>query len=122
MEKNPSPAKLNRCWDSTDAFHHPALIEIAKDCLRFGSKAVLLKGGHLEGNTCIDVFVEKDKPSKPLVFKHKRLPDGTSVRGTGCRLASAIAHFYGSGKDLSEAVSCGIDFLQNYLKSKLEIR
>ena len=44
------------------------------------------------------------------------------VRGTGCRLASAIAHFYGSGNELSEAVSRGIDFLQNYLKAKLEIK
>ena len=102
--------------------HENDLVEIAKDCLSFGSKAVLLKGGHLEGNTCIDVFVEKDKPSKPLVFKHKRLPNGTSVRGTGCRLASAIAHFYGSGNELGEAVSRGIDFLQNYLKAKLEIK
>ena len=102
--------------------HENDLVEIAKDCLSFGSKAVLLKGGHLEGNTCIDVFVEKDQPSKPLIFKHKRLPDGTAVRGTGCRLASAIAHFYGSGNELSEAVSRGIDFLQNYLKTKLEIK
>jgi len=102
--------------------HENDLVEIAKDCLSFGSKAVLLKGGHLEGNTCIDVFVEKDQPSKSLIFKHKRLPDGTAVRGTGCRLASAIAHFYGSGNELSEAVSRGIDFLQNYLKAKLEIK
>ena len=102
--------------------HKNDLVEIAKDCLSFGSKAVLLKGGHLEGNTCIDVFVEKDQPSKPLIFKHKRLPDGTAVRGTGCRLASAIAHFYGSGNELGEAVSRGIDFLQNYLKAKLEIK
>lgn len=95
--------------------------QMAKDCLRFGSKAVLLKGGHLDGENCIDIFIEKNNPSEPLVFRHKRLQGGASVRGTGCRLASAIAHFYASGSALSDSVNSGIDFLQNYLKSKLQV-
>ena len=80
-----------------------------------------MKGGHLDGENCIDIFIEKNNPSEPLVFRHKRLQGGDSVRGTGCRLASAIAHFYASGSALSDSVNSGIDFLQNYLRSKLEV-
>ena len=68
----------------------------------------------------MDVFVERDNPNSTLVFKRSKLSEGTSVRGTGCRLASAITHFYGQGRELRVAVSEGIEFLQNYLKKKLE--
>ena len=97
------------------------LIQIAKSCLRYGSKAILIKGGHLEGDICIDVFVEKDNLDHPIVFERKRLSGGTSIRGTGCRLASAIAHFYGRGSDLRKAVIDGSDYLQSYLKEKLKV-
>ncbi|MEC8419628.1 MAG: bifunctional hydroxymethylpyrimidine kinase/phosphomethylpyrimidine kinase [Verrucomicrobiota bacterium] len=97
------------------------LEEMALRCLEFGSKAVLLKGGHLDGNFCMDVFVERDNPNSTLVFKRSKLSEGTSVRGTGCRLASAITHFYAQGRELRVAVSQGIEFLQNYLKKKLEV-
>ena len=91
---------------------------IASRCLDFGSEAVLLKGGHLKGAICKDILVEKGKA--PIIFQRNKIAGGTSVRGTGCRLASAIAHFYGSGSDLREAVLVGTDYLQNYLKEKLK--
>ena len=95
--------------------------EMALGCLEFGSKAVLLKGGHMDGNFCMDVFIEKENANSPVVFKRSKLTKGTSVRGTGCRLASAIAHFYGEGRELRAAVSSGIEFLQNYLKKQLKV-
>ena len=103
-----------------DENHQIDLTQLAQDCLQWSSKAVLLKGGHLEGDTCIDVFVEKENLDDPIVLKRKKLNGGTSIRGTGCRLASAIAHFYGSGSDLRESVMAGTNYLQSYLKEKLK--
>jgi hydroxymethylpyrimidine/phosphomethylpyrimidine kinase len=52
-----------------------------------GSVAVLVKGGHAEGDEAVDLFVS---PSLEVVrLRSARLP-GT-LRGTGCALASAIA-------------------------------
>ncbi|HAD22035.1 MAG: hydroxymethylpyrimidine/phosphomethylpyrimidine kinase [Opitutae bacterium] len=90
---------------------------IASRCLEFGSEAVLLKGGHLKGAICKDILVEKVKA--PIIFKRNKIVGGTSVRGTGCRLASAIAHFLAEGRELEEAVNAGIEILQRYIRTTL---
>ena len=90
---------------------------IASRCLDFGSEAVLLKGGHLKGAICKDILVQKGKA--PIVFQRNKIAGGTSVRGTGCRLASAIAHFLAVGRELEDAVNAGIKFLQKYIRTTL---
>ena len=62
----------------------------------------LLKGGHLATKWCTDVLAEKNKPF--LEFKKKRISGGSKVRGTGCRLATAIACFWAKENDLASAV------------------
>jgi hydroxymethylpyrimidine/phosphomethylpyrimidine kinase len=52
-----------------------------------GPRAVLLKGGHAEGEECIDVLVSAGHAIARLSAPRMR---GT-LRGTGCALASAIA-------------------------------
>jgi len=52
-----------------------------------GPRAVLLKGGHAEGEESVDVLVSVDR--EIVEFSSPRRP-GT-LRGTGCALASAIA-------------------------------
>ena len=89
----------------------------ASRCLEFGSEAVLLKGGHLKGAICKDILVEKVKA--PIIFQRNKIAGGTSVRGTGCRLASAIAHFLAEGRELKDAVNAGIEFLQSYIRTTL---
>ena len=90
---------------------------IASRCLELGSGAVLLKGGHLKGAVCKDILVEKTKA--PTIFQRNKIAGGTSVRGTGCRLASAITHFLAEGVELEDAVNAGIEFLQKYIRTTL---
>ena len=90
---------------------------IASRCLELGSEAVLLKGGHLKGAICKDILVEKVKT--PIIFQRNKIAGGTSVRGTGCRLASAIAHFLAESRELEDAVNAGIEFLQRYIRTTL---
>ena len=68
--------------------------------LEMGSKAVLLKGGHLKDETLTDILVTKDTEktfSGPrLLTKH--------THGTGCSMASAVATGIAQGKTLEMAV------------------
>ena len=68
--------------------------------LEMGSKAVLLKGGHLNDETLTDILVTKDAEktySGPrLLTKH--------THGTGCSMASAVATGIAQGDTLEMAV------------------
>jgi len=78
-------------------------------------EAVLLKGGHGKGDLSTDILFEKSK--RTTKFSWKRITGATSFRGTGCRLASAIAYYWAVENDLPNAVKLAGSFLQNYLKA-----
>ena len=77
------------------------MIAAAQVILDLGPDAVLLKGGHLEGDTLNDVLLEQGKD--PEIFSSTRI-DTTNTHGTGCTTASAIATGLAQGMDLSTAV------------------
>lgn len=64
-----------------------ALIAQSRRLLELGPQAVLLKGGHSEGEQAIDLLIAANADVQRIVAPRVR---GTS-RGTGCALASAIA-------------------------------
>lgn len=66
-------------------------------------KAVLLKGGHLEGDEANDLFVEAYK-EYPVVFRKEKI-DTRNTHGTGCTLSAAITAGLAIGMDLDEAVA-----------------
>lgn len=72
-----------------------------KSLLEAGARAVLIKGGHLEGAMAVDILVTPDGARH---FSAERLP-GPSVRGTGCALATAIAVGLARGRALADAVA-----------------
>jgi hydroxymethylpyrimidine kinase/phosphomethylpyrimidine kinase len=79
-------------------------LESAARCLveREGLLAVLVKGGHVDtdGETVVDVLAAANEVRR---FRRPRAP-GTSPRGTGCALATAIAIELGRGAPLEQAV------------------
>ena len=81
--------------------------------LEMGSKAVLLKGGHLKGETLIDILVNKDSEkiySGPrLITKH--------THGTGCSMASAIATGVAQGNTLEMATQRARDYVFTAIKT-----
>jgi hydroxymethylpyrimidine/phosphomethylpyrimidine kinase len=77
--------------------------EAARALLDLGSAAVLLKGGHLEGDTVVDVLVTSDGVQR---FEEPRI-DTRHTHGTGCTLASAIAAGLAQGLALIPAVVRG---------------
>ena len=73
----------------------------AKDILKSGCKAVLVKGGHMDsGRVVTDILMT---PKSCEVFKHTRI-NSMHTHGTGCTLASAIATSLAQGLSLNESV------------------
>ncbi|MDF2183076.1 bifunctional hydroxymethylpyrimidine kinase/phosphomethylpyrimidine kinase [Neptuniibacter sp. CAU 1671] len=73
----------------------------AGELYELGAKAVLLKGGHLDGDLCTDVLFDGREFH---LFEAAKL-NSANTHGTGCTLASAIATGLAKGLDLAEAVS-----------------
>lgn len=78
-----------------------ALDPAARDLLALGAQAVLLKGGHLQGNAVVDVLLEPAQA--PLHLRSERIAS-RNVHGTGCTLSSAIACYLAFGLALRDAV------------------
>ncbi|HET9397282.1 MAG TPA: bifunctional hydroxymethylpyrimidine kinase/phosphomethylpyrimidine kinase [Sphingomicrobium sp.] len=62
--------------------------------------AVLIKGGHEEGDALADALIEEDNLTS---WQGQRI-ETTSTHGTGCTLASGIAFYLGAGLPLAQAV------------------
>ena len=76
------------------------MVKVGEILLSHGVQAVLVKGGHLDGDSAADcLLVHGDEP---LWLESPRVEG--NFRGTGCRLSSAIATHLGAGYDLPEAV------------------
>lgn len=69
--------------------------------LALGPRAVLVKGGHREGDEMVDLLV---MPEGTQRFCDPRI-DTQETHGTGCTLASAIATGLAQGMPLADAVA-----------------
>ncbi len=86
----------------------------ATDAARaLGARAVLLKGGHLEGETVRDVLIE---PDRTTVFENPRI-ETRHTHGTGCTLASAIAAGVADGMALDAAVGRAIAYVREAIRT-----
>jgi hydroxymethylpyrimidine/phosphomethylpyrimidine kinase len=77
-----------------------AMQRAGEELLRLGCGAVLMKGGHLAGDTLRDVLVSE---SGVRVWESQRIAT-QHTHGTGCTLASAIAAGLAQGLDLEASV------------------
>jgi hydroxymethylpyrimidine/phosphomethylpyrimidine kinase len=89
-----------------------ALESAARELVRRGARAALVKGGHAEGPDSIDVLCEGDR----CVHLAARRLD-TTARGTGCRLASALAAGLALGHGLEESARSAKAAVLGYLAS-----
>jgi hydroxymethylpyrimidine/phosphomethylpyrimidine kinase len=91
--------------------------ELARACLELGANAALIKGGHYSGEECTDLLATDE--GQAFTFSRKRILGGSKVRGTGCRLASAIACFQARGNELKEAVGQACEYLAGYISDQV---
>jgi hydroxymethylpyrimidine/phosphomethylpyrimidine kinase len=95
-------------------------VETVADCaqagqslLATGAQAVLVKGGHLQGETVTDVLVSKGSAQR---LTAPRL-DTTSTHGTGCTLATAIAVGLGQNIPLIDAIRRARSYVQEAIRT-----
>ncbi|HEY5106541.1 MAG TPA: bifunctional hydroxymethylpyrimidine kinase/phosphomethylpyrimidine kinase [Caulobacteraceae bacterium] len=69
--------------------------------LRMGARAVLMKGGHVDGDTVVDLLMT---PAGETTFSGPRIAS-RHTHGTGCTLASACATGLAQGMGLDAAVA-----------------
>jgi len=89
---------------------------LANECSKLGAQSILLKGGHGGGEQSTDLLVEGTSPV--IEYKWERITGGTKVRGTGCRLASAISCNWAKTNHLANSVKEAGKHLQNYIRLK----
>ena len=88
---------LNRSIDTLADMEQAAV-----DLMQFGSQCMLLKGGHLDGETSVDVLYLGPE-NRLEVLSDKRI-ETRNNHGTGCALSSAIASFMARGDAVESAV------------------
>ncbi|MTI14605.1 bifunctional hydroxymethylpyrimidine kinase/phosphomethylpyrimidine kinase [Sansalvadorimonas verongulae] len=75
--------------------------------LALGSRAVLIKGGHLGSEESVDLFHDGEKLHR---LTSPRYPT-ENTHGTGCTLSSAITALLAQGVELTEAVKQAKDYI-----------
>lgn len=91
----------------------PAMHRAARSMLTLGVAAVLLKGGHLQGESVVDLLATEDGVRE---FSNPRI-ETRHTHGTGCTLASAIAVGVARGLPLPEAVRQARSYVQAAIAS-----
>ena len=93
----------------------PAGLEL----LAMGAKAVLLKGGHVQGDVLCDVLHQLGTDAR--VFQSTRI-HSRNVHGTGCSLSSAIAAYLALGHDMHSAVEQARAFIRQAIASGAAVK
>jgi hydroxymethylpyrimidine/phosphomethylpyrimidine kinase len=91
---------------------------VADRLLAIGANAVLIKGGHLEGNTVIDLLRTAD--GEEYRFESVRIHT-RATHGTGCTLASAVAAGIAEGLTLRDAVQRARTYVQRAMRLAPEL-
>jgi len=91
----------------------------ARQLVERGAHAVLLKGGHLAGDTVSDLLLARG--AEPLWMRAPRIASG-NTHGTGCTLSSAIASHLALGADLVQSVQGARAFVRGALAAGADVR
>ena len=88
----------------------------AKEIMKMGCKAVLIKGGHHIGDA-IDVLYDGENFH---TFTTQKI-DTKNTHGTGCTLSSAIASNLAKGHDIASSVKLSKDYVTTAIAHSLEL-
>ena len=94
------------------------MLDAAGQLLALGAPAVLLKGGHLPGDTVSDLLLT----SAGARWMRAARIQTANTHGTGCTLSSAIAAHLALGSTLSEAVELARAYVRRALEAGATVR
>lgn len=84
------------------------MIEAGRQLLALGPQAVVVKGGHLEGDSLTDALITEGCVD---LFQGQRI-DTPHTHGTGCTMASAIATGLAQGLSLSDSLARAREYVR----------
>lgn len=89
------------------------MCKAAEHIIKSGASAVLIKGGHLEGQKLKNILLQKE--NEELLFSEfvSEKVDSKNTHGTGCSLSSAIASFCAIGLPLKQSVEKATAFVHD---------
>ena len=103
-----------------DTYEHK--VEAAKILFDYGAKAVLLKGGHEEGEQMSDIlFINSQSGVEATIFTSETIST-RNTHGTGCTLSSAIAAFMARGCGMVEAIAEAKRFITEAIRCGADIK
>jgi len=110
----PEAAALLGCAPARD---EAAMAAQGQALRALGAQAVLMKGGHGAGETCVDLLVEAGGVTR--LTAPRRMTRNT--HGTGCTLSAAVAAGLAQGMALRAAVARAHDYLQGAIAAADEL-
>ncbi len=94
----------------------PDMYEACRDILQKGPGAVLIKGGHLDGDPN-DLYYDGQQFQ---LLRGERV-ETKNVHGTGCTLSSAITANLAKGQDMLTAIENAKDYIMTAIAESLDI-
>jgi hydroxymethylpyrimidine/phosphomethylpyrimidine kinase len=94
-----------------DIYGKEQMLAAARKLFETGAKAVLIKGGHLEGDP-LDLLFD----GRPAEYKNPRI-DTPHTHGTGCAYSAAITACLALGMSLRDAIPAARRFVQAAIRS-----
>lgn len=92
--------------------------KILFDC---GARAILLKGGHEDGETKSDIlFIKTQSGIESTIFSSETIST-RNTHGTGCTLSSAIAAFMARGYSMHEAIAEAKRYISEAIRSGADV-
>jgi hydroxymethylpyrimidine/phosphomethylpyrimidine kinase len=91
--------------------------DVARSIHSLGPGAVLVKGGHLPGDTAIDLLFDGERDIEIEGLRY----DTEDTHGTGCALSAAIAARLAHGDVLEDAVRTAKAFVSEAIRRSLRI-
>lgn len=92
-------------------------VEAGTELLETGVDAVLVKGGHVPGDSVTDVLVREQETH---TFEHPRV-QSDATHGSGCTLSSAIAVELANDASPKKAVETGVKFMERAVRYPLGV-
>ena len=99
----------------------PELDAAVADLLGMGTPAVLLKGGHLNGDVVMDVLGQQGQAASDYLRLQSQRIATHNGHGTGCTLSSAIASYLAQGLALPEAVAQARQYILGAIEAGADV-
>ena len=103
----------------TPATNQTEMLDCAEKLILLGAKAVLLKGGHLEGDQSSDLLFSADGD---ITWLSSARIASNNTHGTGCTLSSALCAFLAQGQPLTVAAKLAKEYIQSAIQAAHQLQ